>query len=128
MGRGKIFENVEFIYIYIYCHPQTDCFVVSQLFSVARHVRRLNLGSKPAQVYVCVNELCLKYKNLRYPYLDSNQKWMKHDIFLQHPEIKHLHLNVFRKSKLFFYFLLSTRCKYTITTINARYALCEINI
>ena len=25
------------IYIYIYCHPQTDCFIVSQLFSVARH-------------------------------------------------------------------------------------------
>ena len=22
---------------HIYCHPQTDCFVVSQLFSVARH-------------------------------------------------------------------------------------------
>ena len=25
-----------------------DCFVVSQLFSVARHVGRLKLGSKPA--------------------------------------------------------------------------------
>ena len=40
------------IYIYIYCHPQTDCFVVSQLFSMARHVGRLKLGSKPAQLYV----------------------------------------------------------------------------
>ena len=29
------------IYIYINCHPQADCFVVSQLFSVAKHVRRL---------------------------------------------------------------------------------------
>ena len=28
-------------------HPQTVCFVVSQLFSVARHVGRLKLGSKP---------------------------------------------------------------------------------
>ena len=36
----------------IYCHPQTDCFVVSQLFSVARHVGRLKLGSKPTQLYV----------------------------------------------------------------------------
>ena len=41
-----------YIYIYIYCHPQTDCFVVSQLFSVAKHVGRLSLGSKPAQIYV----------------------------------------------------------------------------
>ena len=36
----------------IYSHPQTDCFVVSQLFSVARHVGHLKLGSKPAQLYV----------------------------------------------------------------------------
>ena len=36
----------------IYCHPQTDRFVVSQLFSVARHVRRSKLGSKPALLYV----------------------------------------------------------------------------
>ena len=41
-----------YIYIYIYCHPQTDCFVVSQLFSVARHVGRLKLGSKPTQLYI----------------------------------------------------------------------------
>ena len=31
---------------------KTDCFVVSQLFSVARHVGRLKLGSKPTQLYV----------------------------------------------------------------------------
>ena len=36
----------------IYCHPQTDCFVVSQLFSVARHGGRLKLESKPARLYV----------------------------------------------------------------------------
>ena len=46
---GKFHIN---IYIYIYCHPQRDCFVVSQLFSVARHIGRLKLGSKPAQLYV----------------------------------------------------------------------------
>ena len=37
---------------YIYCHSQTDYFVVSQLFSVARHAGRFKLGSKPAQLYV----------------------------------------------------------------------------
>ena len=50
----------QFFYIYIYvcvcvcvyCHPRTDCFVVSQLFSVARHVGCLKLGSKPTQLYV----------------------------------------------------------------------------
>ena len=36
----------------MYCHPQTDCFIVSRLFSVARHVGRLKLGSKPAQLYI----------------------------------------------------------------------------
>ena len=39
-------------WIYLYCHPQTDSFVVLQIFSVARHVRRLKLGSKPAQLSV----------------------------------------------------------------------------
>ena len=29
---------------YIYCHPQTDCFVESQVFSVIRHVGRLKQG------------------------------------------------------------------------------------
>ena len=38
--------------MYIYCHPQTDCFVVSQLFSMTRHVGRVKLGLKPAQLYV----------------------------------------------------------------------------
>ena len=36
----------------MYCPPQTDCFVVSQLFSVARHVGCLKPGSEPAQLYV----------------------------------------------------------------------------
>ena len=33
-------------YIYIYSRPQAYCFVVSQLFSVARHARFSKLGSK----------------------------------------------------------------------------------
>ena len=40
------------IYIYIYSHPQRDYFVVIQLFSMARHVGHLKLGSKPAQLYI----------------------------------------------------------------------------
>ena len=38
--------------VYVYCHQQTDCFIVSQLFSVARHEGRFKLGLKPAQLYV----------------------------------------------------------------------------
>ena len=37
---------------FIYCHPQTDCFVLSELFSVARHAGRSKPGSKPVQLYV----------------------------------------------------------------------------
>ena len=37
--------------IYIYCDSQTDCFVVSRHFSVARHVGRLKLGSKPTRLF-----------------------------------------------------------------------------
>ena len=29
-----------------------DCFIVSQLFSIARHLECFKLGSKPAQLYV----------------------------------------------------------------------------
>ena len=32
--------------MYIYCHPQTDCFVLSELFSVVRQARFPKLGSK----------------------------------------------------------------------------------
>ena len=38
--------------MYVYCHPQADCFVLSELFSVARHVGRSKPGSKPIQLYV----------------------------------------------------------------------------
>ena len=41
-----------YIYIYIYILSSTDnCFFVLQLFSVARHLQRLKLGWKPAQLY-----------------------------------------------------------------------------
>ena len=46
----------------VYCHPQIDCFVVSQLFSVVRHVGRLKLGSKPAQVYIRLSIIPLSSK------------------------------------------------------------------
>ena len=32
----------------VHSHPQTDCFVVSHLFSVARHAGQFKLVSKPA--------------------------------------------------------------------------------
>ena len=38
--------------IYIYSHPQTDCFVLSELFSVARHAGGSKQGLKPIQLYV----------------------------------------------------------------------------
>ena len=41
-----------YIYIYIYCYPQEDCFVLSELFSVAWHAGRSKPGSKPVQLYV----------------------------------------------------------------------------
>ena len=36
----------------MYCHPKVDCFVLSELFRVARHVGRWKPGSKPIQLYV----------------------------------------------------------------------------
>ena len=57
MRNKKTFEGNQILFIgniykRIYCHPQTDCFVVKQLFSVAKHIGRLKLGPKPAQLYV----------------------------------------------------------------------------
>ena len=49
---SEVFNIYIYIYIYIYCHRQTDCFVLSELFSVARLVGRSKLGSKPIQLYV----------------------------------------------------------------------------
>ena len=30
----------------------TDCFILSELFSVARHIGRSKVGSKPIQLYI----------------------------------------------------------------------------
>ena len=41
----------------IYCHPQTDCFILSELFSVARHAGRSKPGWKPIQlIYIYMKE------------------------------------------------------------------------
>ena len=50
--NDKIEEKKLNIHTYLYCHPKADCFIVSQLFSVTRHVKRLKLGSKLAHRYV----------------------------------------------------------------------------
>ena len=42
-----------------YILSSTDCFVVSQLFSVARHLRHLKLGLKPTQFYVRLSIILL---------------------------------------------------------------------
>ena len=36
----------------IYFHPLTDCFILSELFSLARHIGRSKPGSKPIQLYI----------------------------------------------------------------------------
>ena len=41
----------ELPYIYIYIYPQTDCLVLSEHFSVARHAGRSKPGLKPIQLY-----------------------------------------------------------------------------
>ena len=41
--NSEIFLLFEWL-LYIFCHPQTDCFVVSQLISVTRHVRYFKLA------------------------------------------------------------------------------------
>ena len=46
----SLFLSDYYIYIYI-CHPQTDCFVLSELFSVARYAGRSKPESKPVQLY-----------------------------------------------------------------------------
>ena len=38
-----IYTHTAYTRIFIYSHPQTDCFVLSELFSVARH-RTLEAG------------------------------------------------------------------------------------
>ena len=50
------------MYIYIYCNPQTDCFVVSQLISVVRHAGCFKLGLKPAQLDIRLSTIPLSHQ------------------------------------------------------------------
>ena len=52
-----------YIYIYIYCYSQTDCFIILQLFSVARHVGHFKLGLKPTQLYVRLSIILLSHQS-----------------------------------------------------------------
>ena len=55
-GRQLYFYFIYiYIYIYVYRHPQTDCSVVSQHFSVVRHAGHFKPGSKPAKLYMVSN-------------------------------------------------------------------------
>ncbi len=51
LADNEYIYREKFIYMYIFFHPQIDCFVVSQLFSVITHKGRFKLGSKPVQLY-----------------------------------------------------------------------------
>ena len=51
---GNLFNDPR-IYIYIYILSSTDCFDLSELFSVAIHAGRSKPGSKPVQLYVRLN-------------------------------------------------------------------------
>ena len=53
-----------YIYIYIYTLLSSDCFVVSQLFSVVRHVGCFKLGLKRAQLYVRLSIIPLKPQSI----------------------------------------------------------------
>ena len=95
-GNDKYCLSLGYIYIYIYiiyCHPQTDCFMVSQHFSVAREARFPKLGSKPVHihthvyiyiyiyicmcvcvcVYVCVHRA--QWVNYRLNYAKWKENW-----------------------------------------------------
>ena len=48
----NVFLCLPCVYIWMYCHPQTDCFVILQLISVARHIGHFKVRLKPAKLYV----------------------------------------------------------------------------
>ena len=56
-GRQFLHQRAQPPWGRIYCHPQTDCFVLSELFSVAKHAGRSKPGSKPVQLYL---RLCFR--------------------------------------------------------------------
>ena len=53
-----------YIYIYTYIHPQTDYFVVSQLFRVTRQARFPKLGSRPDWIKLESEILPLSHKEV----------------------------------------------------------------
>ena len=60
---------------HVYCHLQTDCFVLSQLIGVVRHVRYFKLGSKPGWFYgswisnwTTIGNLSVREGDLTYMY------------------------------------------------------------
>ena len=69
-----------YTYVYIYIVIQTDCFVLSELFSVPRHAGRSKPGSKPIQLYARLSLRPLGQQAhhvwlrelLRYLYSNSN--------------------------------------------------------
>ena len=84
------------LYIYIYSHPQTDCFILSELFSVARHAGRSKPGSKPVQLYV---RLC--YRPLGHQADHVGKGNFKVFLFLETAAAAFVYI--------FFYTLLATR-------------------
>ena len=52
--------------IWWWFHPQTDYFVVTQLFNVIRHLWYFKLGLKPAQVYVRLSIIPLSHQSNKH--------------------------------------------------------------
>ena len=71
-----------YIYIYIYIsHPQTDCFIVSQLIGVTRHTRRFKLGLKLSWLHSSRISYCRASVNLSiskgiFTYCFCLNKWL----------------------------------------------------
>ena len=51
-------------YLLYICHPHTDCFIVSQLFSVVRHAGSFKLGSKSTHLYVRLSILPVRHGDI----------------------------------------------------------------
>ena len=70
------------------CHPQTYCFVVSQLFSVARHVGGFKLELKPALLYVRLSVILLSH---HLTYVSSGIIWHYVVAFISMPNCIPIH-------------------------------------
>ena len=60
-------DTIIITYTILTSHPQTDCFVVSQLFSVARHVRfpklRSNIDTRLTKAWTAIDRLSIIWKS-----------------------------------------------------------------